>query len=613
MPYILAVSEVRQSILLAAGGPGAPGPGKTSTPLLGQLFHEIFRLLTGPDPTINLCRPLEQADHNRASWEEQLIRHAYLWGVGPQLVRHRSELQNTAAEALNYWSAVQNLCRWLVGILFDLRKPAQAIDEVRRSVFAGSEMEVQVELADPRWRDTVILQGRIDAVVRQPGTGGRCALELKLGQTYPEADLAQACLYHLLLSRTDPSPAPKDLALLSFQPEVHERLWKAKDLEEAQGRLMGLIGALAGFEGRHAEPPPRPAGRLGKIAHCLLEGFREFGTPIQLEGKPIAGPAFFRFLAKPAQRVKADRILNMATTMWPRLREVGVDQPPQISMERGLITIDVQRPDRQVVPWRADRPTEGEGPAGGVSRFPVGLSVEGQFRYADLAEPEHSHFLVAGTTGSGKTEWLKMVAGSLCAAQTPQTLGLVLIDPKRTAFSSLAGSPFLRGPIVFPTDQDIIAVLDDLIQEMERRFNQFEKMGIKDLREYLRTSSTPLPRLVCLCDEYADLLLADSRKGKEVEVRIARLGAKGRAAGIHLILATQKPSRDIVKGVIKANLNARVAFKVNERLESRIILEQNGAEALLGKGDLLFKDLGPAIRLQAPLISDQELKQAARC
>ena len=122
-----------------------------------------------------------------------------------------------------------------------------------------------------------------------------------------------------------------------------------------------------------------------------------------------------------------------------------------------------------------------------------------------------------------------------------------------------------------------------------------------------------MPRIVCLCDEYADLILVSSKKGKEVEQRIARIGAKGRAAGIHLILSTQKPSRDIVKGVIKANLNARLAFKVNERIDSRIILEQSGAEILLGKGDLLFKDLGPAIRLQSPLITDHDLKQAARC
>jgi S-DNA-T family DNA segregation ATPase FtsK/SpoIIIE len=611
MPHILTVSEVRKAIYLAAGGPRTAGPGETSNSLLGHLFHQTFQLLTGADPKVNLSRPLEQADHDLASWDKNLVHHAYLWCVGPQLLKHQVELQGWTPEVLNYWKAVRSLSKWLCEVLWQHSQPAQAIEELRRFIFAEREWECQVELSNPTWHDTVILQGRIDAVLRQPGTGRVCAVELKLGQTSPEADLAQACLYHLLLSKTDPSEAAQDLALLTFQPEVHERVWRAKELEEAQSSLLNLIGMLAQVKDRKPEKGERPSGRIQEMAKRLLEGFREFGAPIQLEGKPIAGPAFYRFLAKPAQRVKADKILNMATTIWPRLRDVGVEQPPQIAMERGLITVDVQRADRQEVIWNTGLlPKEG-GAGRRVSTFPVGVSVEGQWKYADLAEPEHSHFLVAGTTGSGKTEWLKMAMGSLCAVNTPQTLGLVLIDPKRIAFSALAASPFLRRSIVYPGDEDFLMVLDELIEEMERRFGLFG--GAQDLRQFNTGQTVPLPRIVCLCDEYADLILADSRKAKEVEQRIARIGAKGRAAGIHLILATQKPSRDIVKGVIKANMNARVALKVNERIDSRVILEQAGAETLLGKGDLLFKDLGPAIRLQAPLISDRDLKAAARC
>jgi S-DNA-T family DNA segregation ATPase FtsK/SpoIIIE len=613
MPHILTVSEVRKAIYFAAGGPGSSGPGETSTSLLGHLFHETFRFLTGPDPKVNLSRPLEQADHDPASWEKQLIHHAYLWCIGPQLVRHHFDLQASSVEVLNYWKAVQNLCGWLCEVLFKQRQPAQAIEELRHFIFAENELDCQAELSDPTWQDTVILQGRLDAVLRQPGTGRLCAVELKLGQTNPEADLAQACLYHLLLSRTIPSRVSKDLALWTFQPEVKERVWKAQELEQTQAILKDLVARLAQVKERKPSVPPRPrpAKGLEEMARRILAGFSEFGAPIQFEGEPLVGPAFYRFLAKPAQRVKADRILNMATTIWPRLRDVGVEQPPQISMERGLITVDVQRAERQEVSWNIGLlPKEG-GAGRRVSTFPVGVSVDGQWKYADLAEPEHSHFLVAGTTGSGKTEWLKMAMGSLCAANTPQTLGLVLIDPKRIAFSALLSSPFLRRPIVYPGDEDFLIVLDELIEEMERRFGFFG--GAQDLRQFNTGQNVPLPRIVCLCDEYADLILADSRKGKEVEQRIARIGAKGRAAGIHLILATQKPSRDIVKGVIKANMNARVALKVNERIDSRVILEQAGAETLLGKGDLLFKDLGPAIRLQSPLISDQDLKKVARC
>ncbi len=613
MPRILTVSEVRKAIYLAAGGREGSGPGEGSTALLGSLFHETFRTLTGPNPAQNLVRPLERTDHDLSSWERQLIEHAYLWCVSPQLMRHRVELQASTAEVLNYWKAVQNLCRWLCEVLYNQSRPAQAIEELRRHIFAENEKECQAELSHPDWQDTVSLQGRIDAVLCQPGTGRLCAVELKLGQTSPEADLAQACLYHLLLSKNDPSRKPKDMALWTFQPEGHTQVWTAAELEEAQARLMDLIGRLGEVVGPTPVPSPEPLQEksTGELARRILSGFEEFGAPIQIVGRPLKGPAFYRFLAKPARKIKADKILSMATTIWPRLRDVGVEQPPQIAMERGLITIDVQRQDREIVAWRADLFTlPGEEPKG-ISRFPIGVEVQGNWRYADLAEPEHSHFLIAGTTGSGKTEWLKMVAGSLCAANHPGTFSLVLIDPKRTAFSSLASSPFLLRPIVYPSDENVLSVLDGLIKEMEQRFGTFG--GIQDLREYNSTGASPLPRIACICDEYADLILADSKRGKEVEQRIARIGAKGRSAGIHLLLATQKPSRDIVKGVIKANLNARVALKVNERVDSRIILEQNGAETLLGKGDLLFKDIGPALRLQSPLISDVDLKRAARC
>jgi S-DNA-T family DNA segregation ATPase FtsK/SpoIIIE len=613
MPRILTVSEVRKAIYWAAGGRETAGPGEASTALLGNLFHETFRLLTGPDPGVNLSRPLERADRDPVSWEAQLIEHAYLWCVGPQMVQHKTELQSSTMEVLNYWKAVQNLCRWICDVLFKRSQPAQAIEELRRFIFADYELEVQAELSDPTWQDKIILQGRLDAVLRQPGTGRLCAVELKLGRTSPEADLAQACLYHLLLTKTDPSrmAKDKDLALLTFQPEIHERVWEGSELEAAQASLMDLIGKLARVRDRITERVTPLQGKMEEMARRLLEGFKEFGAPIQLEGKPLAGPTFYRFHAKPAQRVKADKILGMGTTICPRLRDAGVEQPPQIAMERGLITIDVQRPDPQVVYWNAGL-TKPPSPKG-VSSFPAGISVDGNWTYADFVEPENAHILVAGTTGSGKTEWLKMVAGSLCIANTTKTLGLILIDPKRTAFSKLIGSPYLHRPIVYPADEDILSVLDELTQEMEGRFNQFETRKVNDLREYNAIRPEPLPRIVCICDEYADLILPDSKTGKEVERRIGRIGAKGRAAGIHLILATQRPSRDVVKGVIKANMNARVALRVNERLESRIILEQGGAEGLLGNGDLLFKDLGPAIRLQSPLISDEDLKRAARC
>lgn len=610
MPHFLTVTDVRNAIYFAADA--EPGQGEVSTALIGRLFHETFRNLTGSDSRVNIVRPLEQSDRDLEAWQNKLVRHAYLWCVGPQIVQHQSALQESSGQILSYWKAVENLCRWLCDVIMRHSKPAQSIEEVRRYIFAANEVDCQMELSDPGWHDSVILQGRIDAVLRQPIARRLCAVEIKLGQTHPEADLAQACLYHMLLAQVNLGERESDLALWTFQPEGHEHVWRASELKQAQFHLKRLVGKLAKVDQRPlGPPPPIPEEKpLKEMAQRLISGFQEFGAPILMEGSPRVGPSFYRFLAKPAKNVRAEKILNMGTTLWPRLK---TDQPPQISMEHGLVNIDVQRPDRKVLMWNCDVLPKPEPTLEGTSRFPIGMTVEGTWNHADLSETEHSHFLVAGTNGSGKSEWLKMVVGSLCAANTPGTLSLVLIDPKRTAFPALASSPFLLRPIVIPAEHEVPAVLDQLILEMDRRYSLFQKIPVTDLKSYNNSIRERLPRIICICDEYADLVLADPKKAKELERRIGRIGALGRAAGVHLMLATQRPSKEVVKGVIKANMNARVALKVNARIDSHIILEEPGAETLLGKGDLLFKDLGKAIRLQAPLITDAELKKAAGC
>jgi len=611
MPRLVTVSEVRAAMYEAAGR--ASGPGARSTATLGRLFHDCFSDLVGPDRARNLVGPLELADRHLDAWTRRLVEHAYLRCVGPQLVERQAELYGAGGQVLAYWSAVQHLCRWLCALFWAQSRPAQDIEEVRRFMFAGTECDCEARLEDPAWDDDVLVQGRVDALLRQPGSGRLCVVELKLGQTSPEADLAQACLYHLLLSATGhrATASPSHIALLTFQPEPHERVWEAAQLTEAQASLKALIGRLAGVV-RSGAAAPRPAAAppgLDELAGRLVAVFQEFGKPIRLDGAPLAGPTFFRFWVVPERGIRAAEILRMAHTLWTRLK---TEAQPWITVERGRIAIDLQRRDRQVVPW-GSVPSAGHGRSlEGWSRFPVGLSIEGEWKEGDLAQPEHAHLLVAGTTGSGKSAWLRAFIGSLCAANPPARLRLVLIDPKRTAFSVLRGSPFLDRPLVYPADEPILSVLDDLIREMEARYARFERAGVEDLGAYNAAQPTPLPRIVCVCDEYADLVLIDSKGRRDVERRIGRLGSKGRAAGIHLVLATQQPSRDVIGGVIKANLSARLAFKVVAPIESRIILDCAGAESLLGAGDLLFKDLGPPVRLQAPLISDEELKQAAR-
>jgi S-DNA-T family DNA segregation ATPase FtsK/SpoIIIE len=659
MPRVLSVSDVRRQLYWAAGGPESAGEGEPSVALLGSLFHQAFGQLTGPDPQVNLSAPLQLADAALESWQRALRTHAYCTCVAPALSTHQANLQVHGAEVIAYWGAVKALCDWIAAVVFEQRRDNESLESVRARIFAAAEQEVCAELSDPSWNDTVIVQGRADAIVAQRGTARQCVVELKLGRTAPEADLLQACLYHLLLAEGQPDLS--HLALMAFEPDLREHLFEARQLRDAQTQLKALVWRLAGGEAPRAGPailpvpqrePAQQAGwreparttpslqpapgappllgtersnrvpaeqaapsdaasrqaeaDLAAIGKKLESAFAEFGAPIQLEGTPTAGPTFIRFLAKPRRGVTVRSLTRLAESVWMRL---GTSQPPHVALERGRIAIDVEQPQRRSVEFARWRQALPQRVAIGVSRFVVGISVDGQPHFADLAKPESAHFLVAGTSGSGKSEWLRSTLGSLLVSNTTATLKLALIDPKRSAFGAFVASPYLWRPVVY--SEGVEELLDALVDEMERRYEALSGARADNLAEYNATGAAPMARIVCVCDEYADLLLADRKRREVVEHLIARLGAKARAAGIHLIFATQRPSRDIVKGVIDANFSGRVALKVVRPMESRIILDETGAETLLGRGDLLYKDIGSPVRLQGLLVTRSELEGLA--
>jgi DNA segregation ATPase FtsK/SpoIIIE-like protein len=451
-------------------------------------------------------------------------------------------------------------------------------------------------------------------------------VELKTGRTAPEADLCQAALYRLLLA--EEGQAVPELAVMAFGPERAEHRFKAAQLVEAEAKLRALVGRLAGIGEQTHRRAPRPrvarvvaqspaapspdsdgVAARQRLADGLLAGFGEFGITVKLEPEPVVGPTFIRFYAHPDRGVRVRDIEALPRDLWARL---ALERPPQIAIGRGHITIDVQRPDRQTVLWKRDvRPHLPAGD-GACTRFPVGIDVEGRLHWADFAEPEHSHFLVAGTAGSGKSEWTRAMLASLLAVNGPDTLRLVLIDPKMVAFRSFEGAPCLLRPVVYP-DTDALPVLDALIAEMERRSPVLAKAGVQDLRSYHAAGGRGLPRIVCVCDEYADLVLArDRRERQKLETAVSRLAAMGRAAGIHLVFATQRPGADVVRGPILANFMARVALRVASAINSRLVVERAGAEALLGKGDLLFKALGDPVRLQSPYATEEDLRDLLR-
>ena len=629
---VINVTDVRNHLYWAGGGPRSAGSGSPSTAVLGRLFHRVYGALTGPDPQLNLVAPLELADASPGAWRKALVDHAFATVVSPGLAEHEAALRTHGIEVTTFWTAVRELCGWLADIVEQSRElhPALALATLRSEIFAGTEVELEAEFTDPAWPEPILLQGRADAVLQRQADAQRCVVELKIGKTAPEADLLQGCLYHWMFAgrETAGTRAGAALGILSFDPYPRELIFPSGQLEAARDALKTVLAEVA-FPTARASPAPgtgtpgmsgmsdisgiAPVSEavLTTIRGQLEHGFAEFGAALTFAAETACGPTFLRFFATPQRGVAAKRLPAMADNLWMRLGNTS--KPPQISLQQGRVAIDVERPDRQAVTFAAWQRHLPPASVSGNTRFAVGVSVEGALHTADLAESQSPHLLVVGTTGSGKSEWLRAFLGWLMASNTPKTLRLALIDPKRLAFASLETSPYLWRPVVY--DEGVIALLDELIDEMQNRYERLQRAGTDDLSQYndrQRAASQPaLPRIVCVCDEFAELLMRDKQTRKEIEARVARLGVKGRAAGVHLVFATQRAGREVLKGTIDSNLPARVALSVPREIDSRLVLGEPGAEKLLGKGDLLYKDIGAPVRLQGLLVTRDELARIA--
>jgi S-DNA-T family DNA segregation ATPase FtsK/SpoIIIE len=606
MSVPLSVRDVRDALHRHA----APGDGEPSCALLGSLFHETFAaLLEAPGDG----EPADARD-DRALGREELLQKAFRDVVGPRLRRDRALLQPLASQVLSFWAGVESLCEWLA----ELGDVAPV---------ASTEEPLTCVLRAPDWTDSVRLTGVADAILRDPRSGRWCVVELKLGRTTPEADLAQAVLYHLIATESaraggSVGEGQGTVALVTFGPERKERLFSAGEIESARLALFDLIGKLAGVLSSEpatvsvsnpittADSSRKPTPEHRQLGERLIEVLAEYGVNVEPEGEPVVGPAFIRFPVALGTGVRVAAVERHAPEIRVRL---GLKAPPRIRLDGARVVVDIQRPDRQVVPFASIRDDLDRGNSvEGSSRLPVGVRLDGQLTTADLSLPENAHLLVAGTTGSGKSEWLRTALAGLIVANTPDTLRLVLIDPKRNAFTWLRNSPYLLYPIVYPGDSPVAEVLAGLAEEMERRYRLMGTSDSDTIVDHVRRTSTAVPRIVCVVDEYADLVRGDREERRRIEEQVTRLGSKARAAGIHLILATQQPSREVIKGALDANIPARIGLRMERPIESRMLLNQSGAETLLGHGDLLFKDIGEPVRLQAVLLGADDRASLGR-
>ena len=623
----LSVSAIRRAIYAASDrgiGDSDPSP---STSLLGRIFHESLAKLSEDDDHFGWSTPLANADESPEAWCKALEDHVYERIVGPALARERSHLQSASAEVISFWEAIKQACKWLSGVLWTIRQcnegdsvsetKASATEAKPRIVFRPEE-PLSCEFTNPSWSDSVLVSGIADLILALPHRPDSCIIEYKIGKACPEADLAQAAIYHRILSKQYSKEAAS-LALLSFKPECQERLFDSASLKEAQSKLEGLIARLAGvapgspapgMEAPYSKQSKPPARAYEKESRGILETFAEYGKEIRFDGNPIIGPAFIRYPVVLGKKVKLSDVQKIASELQHRLR---LSTAPIVGVnERGRVVIDIQRSDRQVVSFDElrDQLPKSETPMGS-SLLPLGVKLDGKLRFVDLAEPEDVHILVAGTTGSGKSEWLRTAIAGLISSNTPESLSLVLIDPKRNAFNELQKSPFLHSKeaLVYPDEIQADEVLQKLAQEMEKRYRIFQDAGVDCRNDYVQRSGRAMARIVCICDEYYDLINRGKKYREGVESQIFRLGAKARAAAIHLIIATQQPSRKVIKGALDANIPARIGLKMNKAMESNMLLGTKGAERLLGNGDLLFKDIGEPERLQALLLSEKSRRQ----
>ena len=351
-----------------------------------------------------------------------------------------------------------------------------------------------------------------------------------------------------------------------------------------------------------AEPPvlaqPVVPNDGAEIATRIEQTFASFNLAVKVMDCVVA-PQILRFRLKPADGVRVVSLVSRAQDLQVAL---ALQEPPAIDAAPGYVTVDVPRPNPLPVAWGSTMSSREIKEAAGVMAFPVGISVNGETIVADLASPNTCHMVVGGTAGSGKSEFLKSVVAALASRHPPASLQFSIVDPKVLTFGGITGSPWLANPVLTTLD-DALILLRQTVEEMEARYQLLASEGVLNLQERFAKGRTDKPFRVLIFDEFADLILSGKAEKREFETLVARVAAKGRAAGIHLILATQRPDRTIVTGLISANLPMKICLRVTKDTNSRIIIGESGGEALLGRGDMLC-DLGRGItRCQSPFIA----------
>jgi hypothetical protein len=522
------------------------------------------------------------------------------WSISLQDFTDQLISRGKVEEAAKFTDRVRSLCARLIEL-----KGRTKNFENWQDVFIATEESIK-GINVTVGNTTVQIAAKVDAIRFHPEYHIE-VVDYKLSQgSQQKADLIQLAIYaHLLPLWRQGCQFCGTLEY--YLPEFMEVNVSIQELADIYDSLVDPVLREMFARVSDGRPAKSAGGEKSIVAGQIVAAFKAFGLSVE-GGDVVEGPQVTRIKVKPAAGVKVASLVNRADDLQVSL---ALDTPPLIRPGGGFVVIDLPRADRQTVFLLNALELGVMKASKGPMSFPVGVGIEGEPILSDFCDSNTCHILVAGTSGSGKSEWLKTLVASLVRRNPPEHLRLALVDPKVLTFSSIATSSYLWRPVAIDL-ASALGILRDAMSEMDRRYLMLAREGLVSLHDRFQEGRTDIPFLVLVFDEFADLILTGRDEKKEFENMVARLAGKGRAAGIHLVLATQRPDRTVVTGLIKSNLPMKVCLRVANATNSQIVIGEAGAESLLGKGDLLC-DLGTGVvRAQSYFIPQADFVKAMR-
>jgi len=400
-----------------------------------------------------------------------------------------------------------------------------------------------------------------------------------------------------LVFETEQSSEERELTNFSFESEIDVPYYQ-RNILDVENWSFPKESFLKVYDTKSE------AGNVNEKAEAIVKTLETFGIKVSMEEINI-GPTVTQYAFKPAEGIKLSRItaLGPNLTLALKAKTVRIEAPIP---GRGLVGVEVPNIKSAIVGIgdfykdlkKVYKPYE--------LNVPLGQSISGQPTIVDITKMPH--LLVAGATGTGKSVFLNSMLVSLLIQHSPETLRLILVDPKRVEFTPYDGIPHLLSPII-TEPKKVLLSLKWLVLEMERRYKVLSTVGKRKVSDYneIVPREKRFPLILLVIDELADLMMVAA---KEIESSIVRLAQMARAVGIHLVLATQRPSVNVITGLIKANIPSRITFAVSSQTDSRTIIDVGGAEKLLGRGDMLFMspDSVRLLRVQGTFVSDEEIR-----